>query len=94
MKFASIVIFCVLFVVLFTTCQNEAKNYTCEEVKKLILNKSTNNSLSDFLLPNEDEWNKIPQDSLNPITSIKVTLGKFLFFDPAISLQMLDLALE
>jgi cytochrome c peroxidase len=84
-KFASIVIFCVLFVVLFTTCQNEAKNYTCEEVKKLILNKSTNNSLSDFLLPSEDEWNKIPQDSLNPITSIKVTLGKFLFFDPAIS---------
>ena len=61
------------------------KVYTVTDLKELLISSSKTKSLDDFLLPLESEFDKIPQDSLNPITKEKITLGKFLFFDPAIS---------
>ncbi|HRI02040.1 MAG TPA: cytochrome c peroxidase [Saprospiraceae bacterium] len=52
---------------------------------KLIESKSKTGSINEFILPDEDQWDKIPQDSTNPITKAKVELGQKLFFDPAIS---------
>ena len=61
------------------------KVYTVKDLRELLISSSKTKSLDEFLLPLESEFDKIPQDSLNPITKEKITLGKFLFFDPAIS---------
>lgn len=38
-------------------------------------------NLEDYILPESDDYDAIPQDPLNPITKEKVELGKLLFHD-------------
>ncbi|MEM7104335.1 MAG: cytochrome c peroxidase [Bacteroidota bacterium] len=42
-------------------------------------------SLSNFILPESDDFGSIPQDPLNPLTPEKVELGKFLFHEPGLA---------
>ncbi|MGB1049517.1 MAG: cytochrome-c peroxidase [Rhodothermales bacterium] len=41
--------------------------------------------LQNFVLPESDDFSSIPQDPRNPLTADKVTLGRFLFHDAALS---------
>lgn len=40
--------------------------------------------LGQFRLPDSDEFEAIPQDPNNPLTSVKVELGRLLFHDPSL----------
>ncbi len=42
-------------------------------------------SVETLILPESNDFKHIPQDTSNPISNIKVQLGKLLFFDPALS---------
>ena len=41
--------------------------------------------LSNFILPESDDYSSIPQDSRNPLSDVKVELGQLLFHEPALS---------
>lgn len=41
--------------------------------------------LSNFILPESDDFTEIPQDPLNPLTADKVELGKLLFHETALA---------
>jgi len=41
--------------------------------------------LDNFVLPQSDDFARIPQDPRNPLTADKVALGRLLFHDPALS---------
>ncbi len=46
---------------------------------------STGDSVEDYIMPDSDEYNKIPQDPKNHITRSKVELGKLLFHETALA---------
>ncbi|MEL6945753.1 MAG: cytochrome c peroxidase, partial [Bacteroidota bacterium] len=47
-------------------------------------------TLSDYILPDSDELHKIPQDSKNPLTAEKVSLGRFLFHETGLAVVPKD----
>lgn len=48
---------------------------------------SPTNSIDFYLLPDSDDFENIPQDPMNPITSDKVEIGKFIYHDPAFATE-------
>jgi cytochrome c peroxidase len=48
---------------------------------------SFTNSLDFYLLPDSDDYENIPQDSMNPITAEKVAVGQFIYHDPAFATE-------
>ncbi|MEP7197306.1 MAG: cytochrome c peroxidase [Saprospiraceae bacterium] len=54
-------------------------------LKKLLESKSNNLGLQFYMLPESDDFKSIPQDSSNPISAIRIKLGRMLFFDPSLS---------
>lgn len=74
-----------LLCLLFTSCATDnTYEYQSEialenEVKEELV--SLYGSLEALLLPESDEYSLIPNDPANPLTSEKVTLGKFLFHE-------------
>jgi len=57
------------------------------ELDEKIASVSPNGKSSFYTLPNENQFDLIPQDVKNPLTSSKVELGKFLFFETGIALD-------
>jgi len=52
------------------------------ELENNIKRESPENSLEFYILPDETDYDNIPQDSIrNPLNAAKVELGKFLFFE-------------
>ena len=45
-----------------------------------------NGGVNSFLLPDSDDYDRIPQDPLNPISREKVKLGQFLFHETGLAL--------
>ncbi|MCC6815591.1 MAG: cytochrome-c peroxidase [Saprospiraceae bacterium] len=69
-------------------CNNNSQyseKINSEVLKQLLINRSNGLGLDFFILPDSHEFDKIPQDSSNPISKVKVKLGRYLFFDPSIS---------
>lgn len=56
-----------------------------QELREAILNATNDLGESALTLPDENDYNAIPQDPLNPITSAKVELGKLLFHETEIA---------
>ncbi len=54
-----------------------------EQIRK----SSPTGSADYYVLPDSDDYANIPQDSKNPLTAEKVTLGKFLFHETGIALR-------
>ncbi len=54
------------------------------EIRELLEAQSNGEGMNYFILPESDQYNLIPQDPTNPITSIKVQLGKLLFHETGI----------
>ncbi|MFC3203798.1 cytochrome-c peroxidase [Alteromonas oceani] len=48
---------------------------------------SNPNGLSAYILPESDDFEKIPQDPNNPLTAEKVRLGQFLFHETALATE-------
>lgn len=55
------------------------------QLRQEIVNASNGDGLSWAILPNSDNLQSIPQDTLNPLTYQKIQLGQFLFHDTAIA---------
>ena len=47
---------------------------------------SPDGELEHFVLPQSNDYNSIPTSPENPITPVKVALGKFLFFETGLGL--------
>lgn len=63
--------------------QTVEKEITDQTLRNLL--QSEPGGIASLILPRSDEFELIPQDSANPLSAAKVELGKYLFFDPAIS---------
>ncbi|WP_101445736.1 cytochrome-c peroxidase [Aquimarina sp. MAR_2010_214] len=55
-----------------------------KDLKILLTDISKDKGLAYFILPQSDDYVKIPQDPLNPITKEKVELGKLLLHETAL----------
>ena len=79
-----------LLFVLFISCtrdQIDSESILDQPLHQLISSYSTTGDASYFILPDGDNYNAIPQDPQNQLTSRKVSLGKFLFFETAFGLN-------
>ena len=56
------------------------------QLTRLIEANSGGEGLSYFRLPDSDDFDRIPQDPLNPLTASKVALGKLLYHDTSFAL--------
>tara|TARA_R100000935_G_scaffold21876_2_gene40402 strand:- start:61717 stop:63075 length:1359 start_codon:yes stop_codon:yes gene_type:complete len=76
-----------LLAILLIGCQSDEYTDNPTSLDKdltLLLNeRSQDQGLSFFILPNETDYASIPQDPLNPITSEKVRLGRLLVHETA-----------
>ena len=73
---------------LVASCSSdELKNPLDLELKKAINKASPTGSYDHFILPAPTDYASIPQDPNNPITELKVELGKMLFFETGIGLD-------
>mgnify|MGYP003663376392 FL=1 len=74
--------------VLFTSCKSDDEYVAVVseldgELLSLLTTRSDGEGVDFFILPNETDYAKIPQDPLNPITAEKVELGKMLVHETA-----------
>lgn len=79
-----------LFVVLFlvSSCNKDVVSDDVQvdlDLKRLISTASPSGNYRNFILASEDELDKIPQDIRNPLTAVKVELGKMLFYDTGLA---------
>jgi len=88
-----------LAISLFSACQkdpdeNNDSDPLLDGDLEIALNDAANgNGLSHFVLPDSDDFSKIPQDPNNPITADKVKLGKMLYHETGLAVNpMKDLA--
>ena len=56
-----------------------------DELRSLIERESPDGTLDYYILPDEADYNAIPQDPANPLTAKKVELGKMMFFDTGLA---------
>jgi len=56
------------------------------QLEELIKLASPDGTLSAFIIPDSDQYDKIPQDPLNPINASKVELGKMLYHDTGLTM--------
>ncbi len=80
---------------LISSCSTDSdNNLTVQDIDKdlvaVLKSQSPTSSLDYFLLPDSDDYHKIPQDPKNPITRAKVTLGSFLFHETGLSSDAKD----
>ena len=61
-------------------------------LKEMVSNSAATNSLDYWILPESDDFNSIPQDPKNPLTTEKVALGKLLFYETAFGTEATDVA--
>lgn len=54
-------------------------------LKRMITNASPESRLDYYILPDETDYEKIPQDPKNPLTKEKIELGKLLFHETALA---------
>jgi len=78
-----------VFILAFSSCTTDDlnSNYSdslSQELENSINSKSQGKGLAFFTQPQSNDFNNIPQDPNNPLSSAKVELGKFLFHEPAL----------
>ncbi len=75
-------------ILLFTACQSDDQSGPSDLDNALtaaILASPNINEIENLILPESNEFNKIPQDPNNRITAKKVELGKFLFHETGLA---------
>ncbi len=78
--------FAIAFLVISCTSKEDSATPTTldTELEKILLATSNGKGKSFYILPNSNDFDKIPQDPKNPITAEKVALGKLLFHETAL----------
>ena len=75
--------------VLLSSCDTSGPaavdHFELDDQLERIITLDGQRKLANFILPSSDDFNQIPQDPKNPLTSEKVLLGKLLFHDPVLS---------
>ena len=81
----------------FAGCVQDTTPLTVEfdlQLKEMLTAASLNDEISNFpnrgtyryyILPNENDFENIPQDPKNPLTRAKIDLGKMLFYETALA---------
>lgn len=75
----------ILSVICFGANQKPKMNKLDANLKRILQDASSSGSIDFFKLPGANDWDKIPQDPLNPITKQKVELGKLLFHETGLA---------
>ena len=84
---------CFLAIFLFSACQkdlneNDNSNLQLDVDLEIALNDAANgNGMGHFVLPDSDDFSKIPQDANNPITADKVKLGQLLYHETGLAVN-------
>jgi cytochrome c peroxidase len=65
----------------------DSKSPLDQELKSLLVSHSNGAGVDFFRLPRSNQLHRIPQDPLNPLTTHKVRLGKFLFNETALAMN-------
>ena len=84
------VFYALVLVIVLSSCQTENANYESytsdldDELITNLINASNGVGTSYYLLPDSDDFSRIPQDPLSPITAEKVALGKLLLHETAL----------
>ncbi|MFB1016241.1 MAG: cytochrome c peroxidase [Alteromonadaceae bacterium] len=74
---------------------NSTPELTASEILKLTITEaSAGVGLSAFILPSSDDFDNIPQDLSNPITTEKVALGQMLYHETALATEGVNEALS
>lgn len=72
----------------FLSCVHEVSVQEDKALEEALDSRSPSGSYSYFILPQSDDYANIPnQDAKNPITPIKVTLGRLLFHETGLGLE-------
>lgn len=88
MRLHNIILF--LSIVIFSSCSADRMPSLVEldnELKQLVAAASPEKTAEYYIIPNENDLKNIPQDPANPLTAVKVALGKFLYFETGIALD-------
>jgi len=56
-------------------------------LKRQISQISHTGSYTKYILPDQGDWDNIPQDARNPLSDVKVELGKMLFFETGLAMD-------
>jgi cytochrome c peroxidase len=81
-------VFVFLLLSIFFSCKKENTNNSSTldaNLEKLLLEASENQGKAFFILPESDDYSKIPNDPKNPITAEKVALGKMLYHETGLA---------
>lgn len=85
----------ILCMSLSSCSKDELNNPLDSKLLSALENASQSGTYSSFILPESDDYQQIPQDPKNPITSNKVELGKMLFFETGVALAPVhDIGME
>jgi cytochrome c peroxidase len=87
--------FAAILLLVFSACQKDddsPRMYSDmdEKLEALLDLASQGKGKAFFMLPESTDFNKIPQDPKNPITSEKVALGKLLFHETGIAMDPMN----
>lgn len=80
-------------ILLVSACQNQEEeaqtpsNLLDQSLEEALRQASGGEGSNFYILPDESDFAKIPQDPLNPLSEAKVALGKLLFHETAIALK-------
>ena len=73
-------------ITLIYACSNyEILSTLDQDLTTRLLTTAPNGSISDYILPESDDYANIPHSSFNPMTKEKVELGKLLFFETGLA---------
>lgn len=80
----------ILLVLLLAACRSDKVQLATQndiQLENAIKKFSANGELDFFILPESNDYAAIPTSPENPITPVKVALGKFLFFETGLGLS-------
>ena len=82
------ILFFTLIAVITFSCRQEVLVDSNDQVLRDQIAKSApSGDASYYILPESTDYEHIPQDPRNPITSKKVELGRMLFFEPGVGME-------
>ena len=80
----------IILVIIFSACRSDKVQVATQNdflLENAIKNFSPDGELDHFILPKSNDYSAIPTSAENPITPVKVALGKFLFFETGLGLS-------
>lgn len=74
--------------VYFLSCVHDPDLNLDKLLEEQLNNRSSTGSYQGYILPNSDDYASLPnQDPKNPVTAVKVELGRMLFFETGLGLE-------